>query len=71
MKLLVIGSGMMGSAAAFDMARTPQVDSVTLADSDAKRVREVAVRVALGERRYAAEWAAGRTLTPEGAVRSR
>ena len=37
MKLLVIGSGMMGSAAAFDMARTPQVESVTLADSDAKR----------------------------------
>ena len=27
MKLLVIGSGMMGSAAAFDMARTQQVDS--------------------------------------------
>jgi glycine/D-amino acid oxidase-like deaminating enzyme len=26
MKLLVIGSGMMGSAAAFDMARTPQVE---------------------------------------------
>lgn len=45
MKLLVIGSGMMGSAAAFDMARTAQVDSVTLADSDAQRVREVAARV--------------------------
>jgi lysine 6-dehydrogenase len=45
MKLLVIGSGMMGSAAAFDMARTPQVGSVTLADSDAKRAREVAARV--------------------------
>src|SRR5437762_9672108 len=45
MKLLVIGSGMMGSAAAFDMARTATVDSVTLADSDAKRVREVAARV--------------------------
>ena len=45
MKLLVIGSGMMGSAAAFDMARTPQVSSVTLADSDAKRAREVATRV--------------------------
>src|ERR1035441_7484095 len=44
MKLLVIGSGMMGSAAAFDMARTTQVDSVTLADSDLKRVREVAAR---------------------------
>src|SRR5580700_5904547 len=45
MKLLVIGSGMMGSAAAFDMARTPQVSSVTLADSDAKRARDVAARV--------------------------
>jgi lysine 6-dehydrogenase len=45
MKLLVVGSGMMGSAAAFDMARTPPVDSVTLADSDVKRAREVAARV--------------------------
>jgi lysine 6-dehydrogenase len=45
MKLLVIGSGMMGSAAAFDMARTPQVGSVTLADSDTRRAREVAARV--------------------------
>jgi lysine 6-dehydrogenase len=45
MKLLVIGSGMMGSAAAFDMARTPQVSSVTLADSDTKRSRDVAARV--------------------------
>jgi lysine 6-dehydrogenase len=45
MKLLVIGSGMMGSAAAFDMARSPQVDAVTLADSDARRARDVAARV--------------------------
>src|SRR5438270_2251056 len=45
MKLLVIGSGMMGSAAAYDMARQPEVDSVTLADSDAKRARDVAARV--------------------------
>lgn len=45
MKLLVIGSGMMGSAAAFDMARQPDVDAVTLADSDLKRAREVAARV--------------------------
>jgi lysine 6-dehydrogenase len=45
MKLLVVGSGMMGSAAAFDMARTPQVDSVTLADTDSKRAQEVAARV--------------------------
>jgi lysine 6-dehydrogenase len=45
MKLLVIGSGMMGSAAAFDMARMSTVSSVTLADADVKRAREVAVRV--------------------------
>jgi lysine 6-dehydrogenase len=45
MKLLVIGSGMMGSAAAYDMARAPQVDAVTLADSDSRRAREVAARV--------------------------
>jgi len=45
MKLLVIGSGMMGSAAAFDMARQSQVSSVTLADNDLKRAKEVAARV--------------------------
>ncbi len=45
MNLLVVGSGMMGSAAAFDMARTPQVDSVTLADTNVKRAHEVAERV--------------------------
>ena len=45
MKLLVIGSGMMGSAAAFDMACQSQVESVSLADSDLKRAREVATRV--------------------------
>jgi lysine 6-dehydrogenase len=45
MKLLVIGCGMMGSAATFDMARQSQVDSVTLADTDLKRAKEVAARV--------------------------
>ncbi len=45
MKLMVMGAGMMGSAAAFDMARTPAVDVVTLADGDVKRAREVAARV--------------------------
>ena len=45
MKLLVIGSGMMGSAAAYDMARTAGVDAVTLADSDLRKAREVAARV--------------------------
>lgn len=45
MKLLVIGSGMMGSAAAYDMARQEPVESVTLADADLKRAKEVAARV--------------------------
>jgi len=45
MKLLVIGSGMMGSAAAYDMARQGHVDSVTLADNDFKRAKEAAARV--------------------------
>ena len=45
MKLLVIGSGMMGSAAAYDMARQPDIMSVTLADANIKRAREVAARI--------------------------
>ena len=45
MKLLVIGAGMMGSAAAYDMASTPEVERVTLADSDARRARAAAARV--------------------------
>jgi lysine 6-dehydrogenase len=42
MKLLVIGAGMMGSAAAFDMARSVGVESVTLADADIQRAQECA-----------------------------
>jgi lysine 6-dehydrogenase len=45
LKLLVIGSGMMGSAATFDMARQAQVASVTLADNNLKLAKEVAARV--------------------------
>jgi lysine 6-dehydrogenase len=45
MKLLVIGSGMMGSAAAYDMACQADVESVTLADNDVKRAKDVAARV--------------------------
>ena len=45
MRLLVIGSGMMGFAAAFDMARTLEVDSVTLADKDKKRARDISGRI--------------------------
>ena len=42
MKLLVIGAGMMGSAAAFDMARSHGVEAVTLADADTERAQEAA-----------------------------
>ncbi len=45
MKLLVIGAGMMGSAAAYDMARANAVESVTLADMDRSRAKEAARRV--------------------------
>ena len=45
MKLLVIGAGMMGSAAAYDMAREESVESVTLADADKKRAKDAAARV--------------------------
>jgi lysine 6-dehydrogenase len=45
MKLLVFGAGMMGSAAAYDMARSPQVKSVTLVDSDSKRAQVQAKRL--------------------------
>lgn len=44
MNLLVIGAGMMGSAAAYDMTRSPRVESVTLADSDYKRAKQAAAR---------------------------
>ncbi len=45
MKLLVIGAGMMGSAAAYDMARSAEVEAVTLADMDKGRAKEAAKRV--------------------------
>lgn len=38
MKILVIGAGMMGRAAAYDMARSEGVQSVTLADNDEQRL---------------------------------
>lgn len=45
MRLLVIGAGMMGSAAAYDMARAPAVEAVTLADADLHRAKDAAARV--------------------------
>jgi lysine 6-dehydrogenase len=45
MQLLVIGSGMMGSAAAYDMARSAVVEAVTLADIDKRRAKDAAARI--------------------------
>jgi lysine 6-dehydrogenase len=45
MRFLVIGSGMMGSAVAYDLARSPGVEHVTLADIDLARSQEVAKRI--------------------------
>ncbi len=44
MDLLVIGAGMMGSAAAYDMARSEGVGGVTLADADLGRAKQAASR---------------------------
>ena len=45
MRLLVIGAGMMGPTAAYDMAKAADVESVTLADVDPRRAKEAAARV--------------------------
>ena len=45
MKILVVGAGMMGWAAAFDMARSEQVTAVTLADKDEQRLHEAVERI--------------------------
>jgi len=45
MKLLVIGAGMMGSSAAYDMARCARVSDITIADEDKKKAAEAARRV--------------------------
>src|SRR3569833_1002343 len=45
MKLLVLGAGMMGSSAAYDMARCARVEEVTLADADKKHAESAAKRV--------------------------
>ncbi len=46
MKLLVIGAGMMGSAAAFDMARSREIEFVTLADADLEKAQEASKFIA-------------------------
>ncbi len=42
MKTLVIGAGMMGGAAAFDLANSPGVEKVIVADRDGERAKNVA-----------------------------
>ncbi len=59
MKILVLGSGLMGYAAAFDLARSAGVERVTLADKDAAGPSraKAAIGAALGDA------AAGRVAT--------
>jgi lysine 6-dehydrogenase len=45
MRVLVIGAGMMGWAAAFDMARAERVEAITLADNDGQRLSEAVERI--------------------------
>src|SRR5579862_5425267 len=45
MKVLIIGAGMMGRAAAYDMARNQRVEAVTLADNDDARLSEAVSQV--------------------------
>ena len=45
MKILVAGAGMMGSAAAYDLARSAEVEHVMVADRDHARANEVASRL--------------------------
>ena len=73
MKLLVIGSGMMGSAAAYDMAHNPEVQQVTIADKDLTAAREVAARInqRLGqEKARAVRFDAGKPKTAVKLMRS-
>src|SRR5437016_304756 len=45
MKILVLGAGRMGFGAAFDLAQQPDVESVTVADLDVQKARDVAARI--------------------------
>jgi len=45
MKFLVLGSGLMGSALAFDLARSKNVEKVTLADADLLRAEQAAHKI--------------------------
>jgi lysine 6-dehydrogenase len=45
MKILVLGSGRMGLGAAYDLAHSPEVESVTVADIEIERARAVVEKV--------------------------
>lgn len=45
MKFLILGSGLMGSALAFDLARSKNVEKVTLADADLLRAEQTAHKI--------------------------
>lgn len=49
MKYLVLGSGMMGFALAYDLARSEGTTSVTLADIDLERAKKAAARIRKGK----------------------
>jgi len=45
MRMLVLGAGLQGSACAYDLLQRPEVERVTLADSNERRAREAAARI--------------------------
>ncbi|MGY5880565.1 MAG: saccharopine dehydrogenase NADP-binding domain-containing protein, partial [Candidatus Thorarchaeota archaeon] len=45
MKVLVMGSGLMGKGAAFDLARQDSVEQIILADIDLKRAETLAKEI--------------------------
>ena len=51
MKLLVLGAGLQGGAAAFDLLRRPDVERVGVVDQDSERIERLRLR--LGDRRLA------------------
>ena len=69
MKLLVIGAGMMGTAAAYDMARNNNVVAVTVADNDKRRAKQAAERVNKLARRKVAQAVAVDAGEPKKAAR--
>ncbi|MGH9522687.1 MAG: saccharopine dehydrogenase C-terminal domain-containing protein [Terriglobales bacterium] len=69
MKLLVIGAGMMGTAAAYDMARNNNVVAVTLADNDKRRAKQAAERVNRLARRKVAQAVGIEAAEPKKAAR--